>query len=195
MRDITRLAVTCSLVLFAFQGLAEAQLKSPDMTPQVKASITLDFSTFAQDKPAIVTITVENISGKELELSSRSAFDLRSLKKESVERKRVIVGDSYWSPVEISTGRTVELEIIDAKKLKKGVVVGRVPYVTLRFAKDETKTFKVDLTKTFWNDSLYSMFPHETIFKVVPKGSYSLRFELKHRGVNVESNEVKVSVE
>jgi hypothetical protein len=113
---------------------------------------------------------------------------------ESVSRKRVIVGDRYWSPVNVSTSTPTELNIIDPEKLKQDIVIGRVPEVTLKFAKDETKTFKVDLTKTVWNDAMYSMWPNETLFKIVRKGSYSLSLTLRDKGVNVESNAVQVSV-
>ena len=185
-----RLAVT---LLFAFQVTA-AQTQSAAAPPRIKASITIDSTTLSRGKPAIVTITLENTSGQELEISSISSFDLRNLSKESVSRKMVIVGDRYWSPVNIFDGTPTQLNIIDPEKLKQGIVVGRVPEVTLKFAKDETKTFKVDLTKTLWNDSMYSVWPEEDLFKIVPKGSYALSLGLQKKGVNVESNEVQVSV-
>ena len=192
MRKITfRLAVT---LLFAFQTFAVAQTQSAAAPPQIKTSIAIDSAILSADKPAIVTLTLENTSGQELEISSSCSFELRNLSKESVSRKHVIVGDRYWSPVNISKGSPTELHIIDPEKQKQGVVVGREPRVPLRFAKDETKTFKVDLTKVFWNDSMYSMWPHETLFKVIPKGSYSLSLELRHQGHNVESNAVEVTV-
>ena len=188
---IFRVAVT---LLFAFQAFAAAQTKTADAPAQIKTSIAIDSATLSPDKSAIVTITLENTSGQELEISSICSFDLRNLSKESVSRKRVIVGDRYWSPLNITNGTPTQLNIIDPEKLKQGIVVGRVPEVTLKFAKDETKTFKVDLTKTLWNDSMYSVWPEEDLFKIVPKGSYALSLSLSKKGANLESNEVLVSV-
>ena len=187
-----RLAVT---LLFAFQAFAVAQTQSAAAPPpRIKASITIDSTTLSRGKPAIVTITLENTSGQELEISSTSSFDLRNLSKESVGRKMVIVGDRYWSPVNILEGTPTQLNIMDPEKLRQGIVVGRVPEVTLKFARDETKTFKVDLTKTLWNDSMYSVWPEEDLFKIVPKGTYALSLSLSKKGANLESNEVQVSV-
>ena len=195
MRKMTfRFAVTCSLVLLAFQGLSVGQTQSVAAPPKIKASISIDSTTLSRDSPAVVTITLENTSGQELEISSITSFDLRNLSKESVSRKMVIVGDRYWSPVNITSGTPTQLNIMDPEKLKQGIVVGRVPEVTLKFAKDETKTFKVDLTKTLWNDSMSNVWGEEDLFKIVPKGSYALSLSLSKKGANLESNAVQVSV-
>jgi hypothetical protein len=186
---IFKLAVT---VLFGLQALAAAQTKTADVTSQIKTSIAIDSAILSPDKPAIITITIENTSGQELEISSTYSFDLMS--KAAIGKQRDIVGDRYWSPVNVSDGKPTQLNIMDPEKLKQGVVVGRVPQVPLKFAKDETKTFKVDLTKTFWNDAMYSTWPEESLFKIVPKGSYVLTLELRRKGFHVGSNAIEVSV-
>ncbi len=73
------------------------------------------------------------------------------------------------------------------------MVVGRVPKAAIHFAQDETKTFKVDLTKIFWNAGMGSDWPRWDLFEAVPKGSYTLLLEIQSDG-RVKSNEVKVSV-
>jgi hypothetical protein len=145
-------------------------------------------------KPALVTITIENISGGELELSSSGSFDLTNQSKESRTRKFDVVGDRYWGPVNISTGTPRKLTIIDPEKQKQGVIVGQAMEDSIHFAKDETKTFTVDLTKLLWSDAMHSMWPDQELFKVVPNGSYSLSLRRRSKGVNVESNAVEVSV-
>jgi hypothetical protein len=189
----TTLAVVCGLVLLTFQGLVVAQQRT-DQTPPIKASITIDSETLARTKAGIVTITLENISGQEIEFESSCSFNLRSVSKEAMARKHSVVGDSYWGPVNISDGTPLALKIIDPEMQKKGIVVGQVPTPALHFAKNEIKTFKVDLTKLNWNASMLSSWPHEPLFGVVPAGSYSLQFEMQKRGSYVSSNEVRVSV-
>jgi hypothetical protein len=194
MRDtILRLTVICGCVLLVFQSSALAQ-QSADRPPLVKTSITIDSEKLVAGKPAVVTVTIENISDREIEVDSPGSFDLKSLSEEALSRKHgAVIGDGYWSPVNISTGTPLGLKIIDPKKLKKGVVVGQVPRAPLKFAKSETKTFKVDLAKVFWNDSILSGWPADPLFEVVPKGSYALTFDLRDaRGV--KSNEIKVSL-
>jgi hypothetical protein len=184
------------LVLFVFQGLAVAQKPNAAAdAPLIKVSIAIDSTTVSRDKPALVTITVENTSGQELEMNADCFFQLKNLSGESLGRNHSIVGDRYWSPVNIATGTSMDLPRIDAKKLKKGdVIVSQVPKVLLKFAKDETRTFEVDLTKPFWNDSMYSMWPHETLFQVVKKGSYSLSLEVRQWNRVTTTNAVHVSV-
>jgi len=193
MRITTCFVLILGLVLFVFQAVVVAQTTG-NAPPQIKTSITIESTTLARGKPAIVTITVENISGKELELTPSCSFDLANLSKETLTRKYERVGDRYWGPVTISNSTPTKLDIIDPEKLKQGIVVGRVPKDSLQFAKDETKSFKVDLTTLFWNDSMLSTWPHETLFQVVPKGSYALSFALSTDRATVESNAIEVSV-
>lgn len=104
-------------------------------------------------------------------------------------------GDSYWSPVNIVKGTPLGLKIIDPELEKKGVIVGKVPTTSLHFAINETKTFKIDLTKMGWNDSILSGWPAGTGFEVVPAGMYSLRFEIGKRGRRTRSNEVQITLQ
>ena len=191
---ILRFVVTCGLVLLVVQALAPAQQKNPDAPPPIKTSITIDSTTLSKDKPVVVTITVENLSGREFDLTSSCSFELKNLSKESVTRKYEVVGDRYWGPVNIATGTRKELTIVDPEKQKQGITVGRVPQESIHFAKDETKTFKVDLAQLLWNDAMSNIFPEETLFEVVRKGSYALSFRCGNRVGNVGSNAIDVSV-
>ena len=189
-----RFAVTCGLILLAFQALAFAQQKPAEAPPPIKTSITIDSTTLSKDKPVNVTITVENLSGREFDLTSSCSFDLKNLSKESLTRKHEVVGDRYYGPVNISTGTPKELTIIDPVKQKQGITVGRVPHESIHFAKDETKTFKVDLAQLLWNPIMSTIWPNETFFKVVRKGAYALSLRCGNRGVYVDSNAIDVSV-
>jgi hypothetical protein len=73
---ILRLAV----VVLAFQGLAVAQ-QTAGAPPQIKNSITIDSTTLARDTPALVTITIENLSGQELEISGTGFNRMSSSEK------------------------------------------------------------------------------------------------------------------
>jgi len=188
-----RIAAVCGLLALVFQGSSFAQ-KSADPSQLIKASVTVDSDTLARQKPGVVTITIANIAGREIHIKSICSFELLSLGKEAVSRNHSVFGDSYWSPINIATGTPLSLNVIDPKMLKKGVVVGRVPEAVLHFAKDETKTFKSDLTKLLWNASMGSDWPRWNLFEVVPKGSYTLLFAIQSGG-HVKSNKVKVSVE
>ena len=180
-------------VLVTLPGASSAQ-KTSDPSQLVKTSLALDAGTLSRQKPAAATVTIENISGREIDLKSICSFELLSMGKEAIGRNHSVFGDSYWSPVNVSTGEPLQLNIIDPKLLKKGVVVGRVPEAVLHFAKDEIKTYNLNLTRLLWNASMGNDWPRWNLFDVVPKGRYSLFFEIES-GSHVKSNEVKVSVE
>jgi hypothetical protein len=187
-----RIAVLCALVL-NFVGVSFAQT-TVDRSQLIKISVVLDADRLSRQKSAIATVRVENISGREIDLKSTCSFELLSTNKEAVARNHSVFGDSYWSPVDLSTAQPLKLNIIDPKALKKGVVVGRVPEAVLHFTKDEVKTFKLDLTKLLWNASMGNDWPRWNLFEAVPKGAYSLFFEVA-TSVDIKSNEVKVSLE
>ena len=94
------------------------------------------------------------------------------------------------------SGNPVKLEIVDPDMLKKGIVVGRVPKEKLRLGTGEVRTYKVELTKLYWNDSILSDWPENDLFDVVPKGRYWLEFTVssKEIGKQVKSNRVEVKV-
>ena len=187
-----RLGVIC-VVLAALAGASSAQ-KSANPSQLVKVSLASDAGTLSRQKPGVATVTIENASGREIDLKAICSFELLSMGKQAVARNHSVFGDSYWSPVNVSTGEPLQLNIVDPKLLKKGVVVGRVPEAVLHFTKGEIKTFRLDLTKLLWNADMGNDWPRWNLFEVVPKGAYSLFFEIGSSG-DIKSNEVKVSVE
>ncbi len=180
----------CAALVFA--GAAAAQEKA-DPPAVLKSSLSVDSSTLAQKNPNIATIRVENVSGRETEIKSICEFELLSTADEAVARKFSVFGDSYWAPVDVSSGTSLKLDV-EPEMLKKGVIEGRVPEASLHFDKDEIKTFKMDLTSLSWNASMGNDWPRSSLFEVVPKGRYWLVFTI---GSSVEctSNKVEVTVE
>lgn len=114
-------------------GTSSAQ-KTADTSDLDKASLALDAGILSRQKPAMAT--VENISGREIDLKSICSFKMISMGQEAVARKHSVFGDSYWSPINLSIGEPLQLNIIDPKLLKKGGVVGRVTEAVLHFTKD-----------------------------------------------------------
>jgi hypothetical protein len=187
-----RSAVFCAVIL-TLANAASAQ-KAADPSQLIKLSLLLDGDTLSRQKPGVATVTIENISGRDIDLKSICSFELLSMRKEAVARNHSVFGDSYWSPVNPLTGEPLTLNIMDPTLLKKGVVVGRVPEIVLHFTKGEVKTYNLNPTKLLWNASMGNDWPRWNLFDVVTKGTYSLFFEIESGG-HVKSNELKMSVE
>jgi hypothetical protein len=192
-RRHNRIATLWVLLPLIFQGTSIAQ-KYADPSQIIKPSLTIEFDALVRQKPGIVKVKVQNISGRDVDVKAICSFELLSLAEEAVARKHSVFGDSYWAPVKITTGTPLPLNILEPDMLKKGVVVGSVPEEVLHFATGETKSFSTDLTKLFWNAQMGNDWPRWNLFESVPGGKYSLVFVIESGG-RVKSNEVTVSVE
>jgi hypothetical protein len=189
---LSYVAALLLLVMLSFHKASTAQ--QFDNTSKLKVSLTIDSDKLSRQKPARVTITIENLSDQELDIKSVGSFELLSKRAEAVARKHSVFGDSYWSPVNVSTGAPKQLDIIDPELQKKGVVVGRVPEETLRFGATEVKTFTLDPTKTLWNASMGNDWPRWNLFEVVSKGEYFLEFRISSSGGSLKSNAVPIAI-
>src|SRR5215510_716254 len=118
------IAVVSILTTLSFQQTSLGQ-KTADQS-QLKVSVAIESDKLSRQRPVRVTITIENLSDQQLEIKSICAFELLSTRTEAVARKHEVFGDSYWSPVNLSTGTPKNLTITDPKLQKKGVIVGRV---------------------------------------------------------------------
>ena len=177
-----------TLVLFLsavlFINPAAGQLRTKVAKPQLlKYSITIDSASINPKHPAIVSVTVENVSGGELDLKAVYMFELLTVSDQAIARDFSALGDSYWSPLDISSGESLKLP-----------VNGRVPKVPLFLKRDEVKSFRFDLAKLVWNATTRSIWPHENLFDIVPKGNYWLVFKGSGNR-ETTSNKIEVVVE
>ena len=179
-----RMTFAFFLIAFSLTNLAAGQLRTKSAKPQVlKCSIAFDSASIKRDCPAIVSVRVENMSGGELDLKAIYTFELLRVSTQAVARDVSTLGDSYWSPLDISSGESLKLP-----------VSGRVPQLPLHLKKDDAKSFKFDLSKLLWNATLLSRWPYENLFDVVPKGSYWLVFKVSGTREAI-SNKIEVLVE
>lgn len=102
---------------------------------------------------------------------------------QAIARGFSVLGDSYWSPLDSSTGRSLELP-----------ANGRVPSATLDLKPGESKSFEFELTNLLWNATMSSIWPHANLFNVMPEGKYRLVFKLTSKG-ETTSNKIEVVVE
>ena len=181
---IIRMTFVFFLTAFSFTNLAAGQLRTKTAKPHfLKCSIAIDSASIKRDYPAIVSVTVENVSGGELDLKAIYTFELLIVSTQAMARDFSTLGDSYWSPLDISSGESLKLP-----------VNGRVPKVPLFLKRDEVKSFRFDLAKLVWNATTRSIWPHEVLFDIVPKGNYWLVFKVS--GIReTTSNKIEVVVE
>ena len=190
VRILQTFIVVSVVLVFSRFAVGQSQTLATD---SLKSTITIESSTFTRSKPSTVTITVENVSGRELAMKVICSFELLSTERDAIARDFSVMGDSYWSPVDLPANTSLKLDA-DPKMLKKGIVEGRVPENRLYFDKGEIKTFKLDLTELNWNATMSSFWPRWNLFKAVPKGQYSLQFKVDST-VSFKSNALKVTIE
>lgn len=161
--------------------------------PPIKTQISIESDKLTPQKPALVTIAIQNLSEEKIELRALASFELLRNSEEAIARDFAVRGDSYWSPFDLITGKP-KLLVTNPEMLKKGIVEGRVIPATMELEGKGTKTMKVNLTELFWNASISSTWPYEDLFKAVPKGPYWLVFELENKG-HIKSNRVDIVIE
>jgi hypothetical protein len=188
IKTLTGVASICGLMAVAFIGLTVGQ-ETTGPSKLIKSVISIDSDSLERNRPAIVSISLENLSRCDVDLEVICSFELRAEPDEATNSQAQ--GGSYWSPLDISTG--TPLELVDPRTQKKATTLGRVPRTLLHFRKDEVKTFKVELTKLLWDASVSSRWPYKNLFDEVPKRRYSLVFRVDSNG-NLESNAVAIRI-
>jgi len=187
----TCVAVVSILTTLLLQAAAFAQKEPPP--PQLKISVAIESDQWSRSKPALVTITIENLSSQAVDIESIGSFRLSSTRKDAIARRHEVFGDSFWSPVNVASGTPLQLRIMDPELEKKGVIVGSVPKETLHFESREVKKFSIDPTKTLWNAEMGNDWPRWNLFDSVRKGVYSLEFRLSGAG-SLTSNAITVTI-
>src|SRR3954454_3345075 len=156
MKGINQFAALVALV-FAISSGGTAQ--TPAGTGKLlSATLTIESNKLAQEKPVSVSVSIMNVSGREIDIGVVCFFKLLKADALAAARNFAVFGDSYWSPVDILTGKPLQLSI-DPKTAKKGISVGSVPRTPLHLGVGEAKVFHIGLAQTFWNDSTGNDWP------------------------------------
>lgn len=130
----------------------------------VRNSIEVEKENWSESKPIIIVVRLENISDKDISFLGIYSFELKG------------APGLYWSPVNILSGKPLELEN-ESEGLKRGG--GRVPKGAIHLDRHETKTMKFDLSTLLWNKSFSSVWPNQKLFEVAPRGNYDLIFSIE----------------
>lgn len=132
-------------------------------------------------RSAKITVQIENLSDKDLELNTAFVITLSKESDDKVERRR----NSFSSPIRIMNHLSQKCSKCRDGKLVTG---GKLEA-------------EIDLTKLKWERSISAVWPDRELFEAVPGGSYKLYFEVKihdqsNKGVvwSVKSNEISTFV-
>jgi hypothetical protein len=191
-KHLALLVVICFFMIGGLIAFSSTRQNTSELPP-IKTQISIESDKLTPQKPALVTISIENLSEEKIELRALASFELLKNSEESIARNFTVRGDSYWSPFDLVTGRSKQL-VTNPEMLKKGIVEGGVVPATMQLEGKGTKTMNVNLTELFWNASMSSTWPYENLFKAIPKGRYWLAFELENKG-HIRSNQIDVTVE
>lgn len=180
----------CLILLSSTQLELQAQTEGRQyVADSIHCLIEVETETWSQGKPILVSVHLKNISAKDVDLLGIYTFEL-------VGAPRI----PYWSPVNILTGKPLELEYaVD------GDGGGRVPKRMVQLGAGKTKTMRFDLSNLLWNAAFSSRWPYQKLFEVAPKGNCDLIFKVEtdHRVnadniadvTHIASNSVRIVVE
>jgi len=189
---------SCQIILLLNNAKGQSGSQTV-VADQIRCSITAEDGHWSNDKPALVTIRLENLAEKDISLWSAYTFYLTKMTRNATSR--IGLGDSYYSSAGmIKKHGRVELVPNDPKhtiviKRTRSRIVSRFANEEIHLRKGEVKLIKIDLRPFLWADSMHSGSPTSHLFDVIPSGKYYLQFEIRpDKKVKLTSNQIEVQV-
>jgi hypothetical protein len=135
----------------------------------LRCSIATEKTIWSNGEPAMVSITVENISEGKVDLKTIPAFTLNEMQ--------------YWCPVDIA-GDNYSLPA-NARS-------------TISLEKGSQINSRIDISKLEWDQGISSIWPSKNLYSIVPTGKYKLRLDVEivdgSESQWIRSNEVNVEI-
>jgi hypothetical protein len=183
VRFLKTLCFGCLTLFLSYPLELHAQSKPKDVEGLVQFSIETETGTWSRESSFSVGVKIKNVSDGPIDLVGICTFQLTRADEPSM---------AYWSPVNILDGTPLKL---DAGKVPKGVI---------HLEPRETKAINLDVSKLFWNRTLSSVWPNQSLFEVMSKGNYHLIFDVEKDTrkssdsiptiTHITSNKVKIVV-
>jgi hypothetical protein len=155
--------VACLCAAQADKGNRPATSASAQATKEgsgnLICSISVQKTEWHQPQRVDVAVVLQNPSETELSLTVVPSFILKPLATMEEQQKSEL---SYLALWDMEKGTTLPLSSTVSLQLKPG----------------DSKRVTADISSLLWSRINWSVLPHSKLFKVVPAGMYSLRFEL-----------------
>jgi hypothetical protein len=151
------------------------------VSQEIRCVLSIDKPAWERTGPALVRIRLENLTNRDLELTTIPTFYLSNQQV------------TYWSPTDIARNKELSTQ---RQTLGKGKVTSIRPVpLKVSVRKYSTAEFVVDAARTKWQQDILSVWPSLSLGTLLA-GSYSLRLELSDTaGKLVRSNQVGISLE
>jgi hypothetical protein len=176
---VVLVAAISALLPSASFALPQSEWNAPTSNT-VRCALTAGNRAWEKSEPAVVTVKIENLTSKELNLKIIPEFFLK--------------GDGeYSAPTDVVHDRPIAFQ----KTLigKQGPAAMRPVELGLHLNARSTLTFEIDAAKTKWARTISSVWPSQPL-SAVPSGQYSLRLEFDDaEGRTVRSNGITVTLQ
>jgi hypothetical protein len=135
----------------------------------LRCSIIVETAHWYNGDPAIVSVTIENVSEGKVDLKTIPAFTLNEMQ--------------YWCPVNIEgEDHSLPANARSTISLEKGAQINS----------------RVDISKLGWDRGISSIWPSQNLYSIVPTGKYKLRLDIEVVDGNetqwIRSNEISVEI-
>jgi len=174
IRILTLLVLLSSVFIMGCQTTDESDNQDSSRTwgklsNGLRCSIIAETTHWSNGDPAIVSVTVENISEGKIDLKTIPAFTLNDMQ--------------YWCPVNIAgDDHSLPANARSNISLEKGTQIYS----------------RIDISMLGWDQGLSSIWPWENLYTIVPAGKYTLGLDIEIVDGSelswVRSNEVSVEI-
>ena len=138
----------------------------------LRCSIIVETTHWSNGDPAIVSVTVENISEGKIDLRTVPAFTLNDMQ--------------YWCPVNIAGDDRDDHRLPANSRSNISLEKGAQIYS------------RIDISMLGWDQGISSIWPWENLYSIVPTGKYMLRLDIEIVDGSepswVRSNEVSLEI-
>jgi len=180
MKHLLKMIEILLLLLLSFELIIGCQTKYESNTQDsskrwgepsngIRCSIIVESKHWSNGGPAIVSVTVENISEGKVDLKTIPAFTLNEMQ--------------YWCPVNIAgDDYNLPANARSNISLEKGAQINSM----------------IDISKLGWDLGISSIWPSKNLYSIVPAGKYKLRLDIEIVDGSepqwIRSNEISVEI-
>lgn len=126
---------------------------------QVVLSIRAESVLIRKSRPFFVTLTLENQTDKEFDLTDKPT--LRLERAGQSENEKQTLGSNFWSWISFLSNLPA-----DSPVRRRGTLLG-----------GEKISIRLNLSELKWGKSILSGYPSKTVFRSIPSGRYELFLE------------------
>lgn len=177
--------ILCVVSVLGYPALRiGAQAAQANIPSNVGCTLAVSTHDWQLSGPAVVFIELRSGTGSAVDLTVSPTLNL--VPKEGTQQTA-----GYWSPVDIVENRPLDTII---EERKDGAVSYKAKPLNLHLDKNGLATFKIDASKTKWEQQISAKWPARRFSEIVVPGDYVVGLDLGGESESSHCQKVEVHI-